>query len=189
MASSAGFEIWHNNGEAVAADGSAPIFIKILWQPHSEGSYGTVIWGDVDFDGRIDLVTELGVSKNLGGGRFELVAGSPRCSKSCALADIDRALQVKGLRYIPVLMAAIKLSLKFSSKTTIHLATETRFIKVVVCVSILLQLRDLEPVSSATCCVKGRHSAARRQQQRRAAPAPRPGRHSAARRYRAARLL
>jgi hypothetical protein len=80
----------------------------------------------------------------------------------CALADIDRALQVEDLRYIPALMAAIKLSLKFSSKTTIHLATETRFIKVVVCVSILLQLRDLEPVSSATCCVKGRHSAARR---------------------------
>ena len=63
----------------------------------------------------------------------------------CALADIDRALQVEDLRYTPALMAAIKLSLKFSSKTTIHLATETRFIKVVVCVSILLQLRDLSP--------------------------------------------
>jgi hypothetical protein len=61
----------------------------------------------------------------------------------CALADIDRALQVEDLRYIPALMAAIKLSLKFSSKTTIHLATETRFVKVVVCVSILLQLCDL----------------------------------------------
>ena len=59
----------------------------------------------------------------------------------CALADIDRALQVEDLRYIPALMAAIKLSLKFSSKTTVDLATETHFIKVIVCVS--LQLRDL----------------------------------------------
>ena len=86
----------------------------------------------------------------------------------CALADIDRALQVEDLRYTPALMAAIKLSLKFSSKTTIHLATETRFIRALVCVPILPAAPRLgEPVFSATRFAT--------------APAPRPRRTSAAR--------
>jgi hypothetical protein len=50
-------------------------------------------------------------------------------------------VQVEDLAGIPALMKAIKLSLKFSAKTTIYLATETRFIKAVVCVPISLQLR------------------------------------------------
>ena len=49
------------------------------------------------------------------------------------------------------LMKAIKLSLKFSAKTTIYLATETRFIKAVVCVPISLQLRAIRQTMKHTC--------------------------------------